>query len=212
MLQTRVIAVGIAWLLAAPVGAKIPARNMSVEWRALPQAQAQDLARHGPGAAGASAYVLRSQPPQEGAPEVQKVLVANGERVRMQLDTATPVQWVKAAVVAGATHQRARGVEQVLYWMPSVRSLAVQVRWPGGSQPATLQIEVEQADAETQAGNHLPSPSRSQLSSTVRVPLGEWTTIAVTGARTSPQQDGVYSTRALQADAAQALQVRVLAP
>lgn len=219
MSEIRRIALLAALLVATVAAAKLPQRNMTVELRVVSQEAAGSR-----GAAqipASSGLVLRSQPPQEDEPEIQKVFVLNGERAFLKLDRQTPFQWVKSAVTQSSSRsgaagdvgsQEARGVEQALQWMQSARGLSVQVRWPGGRQAAALDIHVETAGEDVRAGQNLPGQSRSHFATTVLVPLGEWSTLAVTGTRVAPEQAGVYSTRALESGAVKLLQVRVLAP
>jgi len=195
-------------LLATAASAKLPVRNMTVELRVVAQTETADV-------------VVRTQPVQEHDLEIQKVFVMNGERAQVKLNRSMPLQWVKTAVsrtsssttAAGdVSSAQGKGVENAITWVDAGQGLAVQVRWPGGKQPAVVEVEVDTTAAETPAGHPLPSQARSRFATTVAVPMGEWSTIAVTGRRAAPAQPGVYSTRTVEADAAQLVQIRVLAP
>lgn len=206
-------------LLATPVSAKLPVRNMTVELRVVtPSESVGPMVSASP---GVGAYVVRSQPPQVHGPEIQKVYVMNGERAQVKLNQSMPLQWVKAAVtrassattaVGDTSNAEGKGVENAISWTESGQGLAVQVRWPGGKQPAVVEVDVDTAGADAHADQSLPKQSRSRFATTVVTPLGEWATIAVTGPKAPLEQAGVYSTHALDADATQLVQIRVLAP
>jgi len=220
-------ALGVATMdaMAAP---KVPQRNMTVELRVVSEDQVQPATQD----SLAKGSTVRTQPPQDSEPTVQKVFVMNGERAQLQLSQSMPVQWVKSAVQqtgtttapSGAvTTADARGVENAVTWLDAAQSLQVLVRWPGGRAAAVLEVEVEGAavddaqgtgrrPAQVQAPGALPSQSRSKLATKVAVPLGEWTTIGVTGVRVAPAAAGAYSSRAAEPSTVRLMQVRVLAP
>ena len=202
-------------LLATVASAKLPARNMTVELRVLSES---DAASQGVVTGGA---VVRTYPVQERELEIQKVYVMNGERAHLKLGASMPVQWVKTAVshtasgttaTGDASAAQGQGVDTATTWMDAGQGLAVKVSWPGGRQPAVVEVEVDMAAVDARAGQNLPHQSRSRVATTVVTPLGEWSTIAVTGGRPVLEQAGVYSTRSLESDGAKLMQVRVLAP
>lgn len=208
MMELRRIALAGFLLWGTCVSAKLPVRNMTVELRVVAQTETADV-------------VVRTRPVQEHDLEIQKVFVMNGERAQVKLNRSMPLQWVKTAVsrtsssttAAGdASSAEGKGVENAITWVDAGQGLAVQVRWPGGKQPAVVEVEVDTTAAEAPASHPLPSQARSRFATTVAVPLGEWSTIAVTGPKAAPVQSGVYSTRAVEADPAQLVQLRVLAP
>ena len=199
----------VAFLLwGTSVAAKLPVRNMTVELHVVVQAEADRT-------------VVRTQPVQERDLDIQKVFVMNGERAQVKLNRSLPLQWVKTAAsrTSSATtatgdtaSTESKGVENATTWVDAGQGLAVQVRWPGGKQPAVVEVEVDTTAAEAHAEHSVPAQARSRFATTVAVPLGEWFTIAVTGPKAAPEQLGVYSTRAVDADAAKLVQLRVLAP
>lgn len=219
MLDFRRVALVGFLLWSASVSAKLPVRNMTVELRVVAQADMD-----GPAAGMSSASVgsvVRTRPVLERDLEIQKVFVMNGERAQVKLNRSMPLQWVKTAATRTSSATTAtgdssstegKGVENATTWVEAGQGLAVQVRWPGGKQPAVVEVEVDTTAADTHSGHHVPAQSRSRFSSTVAIPLGEWFTIAVTGSKAPPERVGVYSTRAVEADAAQLVQLRVLAP
>lgn len=214
----RLALVGVL-LLATAASAKLPVRNMTVELRVVAQTDAAGpVAGTAPASAGS---VVRTQPVLERDPEIQKVFVMNGERAQVKWNRSMPLQWVKTAASRTASATTAagdssstegKGVENATTWVEAGQGLAVQVRWPGGKQPAVVEVEVDTMAVDTHADHPLPAQSHGRWATKLAVPLGEWSTIAVTGARTPLQQPGVYSTRAMDADAAMLVQLRVLAP
>jgi hypothetical protein len=200
-------------LVATAVSAKLPVRNMTVELRVLTESSPAGWVPGG--------SVVRTYSPQDREMEIQKVYVQNGERAQLKLNASQPMQWVKTAVqqsvstssAAGDTSAtKGQGVESAVTWMEAGQGLSVKVSWPGGKQAAVVEVEVESATVDARTGQNLPSQTRSRIATTVLAPLGEWSTIAVTGGRTALEQPGVYSTRALESDGAKLVQVRVLAP
>ena len=219
-------------VLAAPPPAatsKVPQRNLTVELRIVSEAEAQGRTAGAQGG-GSGAVVVRSQPPQDAEPTVQKVFVMNGERAQLQVSQAMPVQWVKSAVqqtgtttaITGAvTTGETRGVENSITWLDAAQSLQVLVRWSGGRQPALIEVQVDGAAIETRdddplakfrAEQNMPNQSRTRLATKLAVPLGEWSTIGVTGARSAQQAAGAYSSQSAEPSAVRLMQVRVLAP
>lgn len=188
----------------APAKAE-PRRDLRVELRQVEE--------------GGAGYGVGTQP-RTPLLAPQQLQVRNGERATLRLGQSIPVQWVKsveshtaALAAGGATASRqGGGVTQEVMWMDAGQSLSVRPHWPGGRQPVTLELEVQAAGVDPHAGvatgTPLPVQSRSQLVTTLTAPLGEWVTIASTGA--APQR-GVYGSEAAR-DARRLLQLRVQAP
>ncbi|QDL55120.1 hypothetical protein [Rhodoferax aquaticus] len=195
--------------------AKLPQRNMTVELWVLSEEQAAQ--RYPP----SSANTVRTLATHEDLPEVQKVFVMNGERAQLKLNAAVPVQWVKSAVTSSSasaasngdsSSTQGQGLSQSLTWADTGQSISALVRWPGGAAPAVLELEVDVASLPDNARGNLPNPGTQRLATTVAVPLGVWTTIAVTGGRVPVQQPGTYSAGSKGASEQKLIQVRVLAP
>lgn len=214
----RCVAALVLASLAFNAHSKPPVRNMTVELWVLTEEQA---AQRYPQMQAGAGTVVRTPAWAEDVPEIQKVFVMNGERAQLKLNTGVPVQWVKTGVSASGTatasngdktSSQSQGADQTLTWMDTGQSLSALVRWPGGAAPAVLEIEVELSSVDDNARGHLPNPSKQRLVSTVAVPLGVWTTIAVTGGRAPMPQPGVYSAGAKSGSEQKLVQVRVLAP
>lgn len=172
-------------LLAQPVLAELPQRDLTVELR-----QVQD-----------TTGLTVSTQSREPMLAPQQIRVRNGAKGSLRLEQSLPMQWVQAASARGT-------VVNAVTWMDAGQGLIVQPRWPGAKQPVTVEIEVASAAVGDRTGSELPTQSRSQLATTVRAPLGQWVTIATTG---SSAQPGVYSSAAVS-ESRQLIQLRVLAP
>ena len=152
-------------------------------------------------------YVVGTAP-RTPALAPQQVMVRNGETAVLRMAQSLPVKWTQSVMQGGASE--GAGVSYGLVWMEAGQGFTVTPRWPGGRQPATLQIEVTSASVDASTGAELPNQQRSQLSTTVSAPLGEWVTVASTGGDAAAAQ-GVYSSRA-RSDTRQLIQLRVSLP
>lgn len=190
------------WVLCAlPVLAQGPKRDLTVELRQVADA-------------GGGASV--STQPRDPMLAPQQIQVRNGAKASLRLGQSMPMQWVQAVssqsaslsasgVTAGS---KGGGVVNAVTWMEAGQSLTVQPRWPGGKQPVMVEIEVQSAAVDPRIGAELPTQSRSHTATTVTAPLGQWVTIASTGA--TPQR-GAYGSEA-GAETKRLLQLRVSAP
>ncbi|WP_157900238.1 hypothetical protein [Rhodoferax koreensis] len=137
----------------------------------------------------------------------QQVQVRNGEKAVLRMGQSLPVKWTQSVSQGG--YNEGAGVSYGLVWMEAGQGFTVTPRWPGGKQPVSLQIDVTSASVDASTGAELPNQQRSQFSTTVSAPLGQWVTLASTGGEQA--QKGVYSSRAA-ANVRQLIQVRVSAP
>lgn len=176
---------------AAPAPQALPARALLLELRQIDAAQ--------------TGYVVGTQP---AVPLLvpQQVQAVNGKPARFSLGQTQTLQWVQS-VSAGGTLS-GPSVNQALVRMEAGQSLSVLPRWPGGTQAVEVEIELESSQLAERVGTELPAQTHSQLATTVRLPLGQWTTIASTGAE-APR--GVYSSTG-SLPARRLLQLRVTAP
>lgn len=222
LLGAYLLATVLPVLAATPAAttSKVPQRNLTVELRIVSEAEALGRGTGAQGV-GSGAVVVRSQPPQDAEPTVQKVFVMNGERAQLHLSQSVPVQWVKTAVQqtgtttaasGDVTTTDAKGVENSITWLDAAQSLQVLVRWGGGRQAAVIEVQVEGAALDNRPDQNMPGQSRTRLATKLAVPLGEWSTIGVTGARSAQQAVGAYSSQSAEPSAVRLMQVRVLAP
>jgi type II secretory pathway component GspD/PulD (secretin) len=114
------------------------------------------------------------------------------------------------------------GIQSQTAWVDLGEGLVVRPRWPGGRQAVLLDIEARssRALAPGRAGALGSSGfdpdgqvGRTELATTLRLPLGEWTMLARSGASgTRSASASGLSTRSLDDTGAQALWVRVSLP
>jgi hypothetical protein len=198
--------VAILLVSGLPAMAQLPKRDLVIEFRQIDQ---------GDGLARESGYSVSTQGQQ---PDFlpQQVHVRNGEKASLRIAKSMPLQWVQsvatqsAALAASGSSitSRTGALAQSLTWMEAGQSLMVQPSWPGAKQDVKLEIDLQSSRVGERTGPELPDQSRRQLVTTVSAPLGQWVTVAGTGA--SPPR-GVYSSEAV-ADTRHWLQIRVLAP
>lgn len=182
----------------------LPGRDLTVEFRQMEEGYESAGKRYSAAASGPSTW------------EPQRVQVRNGEKASLQIQDAIPMQWTESvgtqnsSVSGGSASASTTGasVKFALQWFDAGQSLTVTPRWPGGSKPAVLEIEVQRASAEPQTHGSLATQSRSSLRTTVTVPLAEWVTVAATGQ--APASNTYSSAAATQQR--RLLQVRVMAP
>jgi hypothetical protein len=188
-------------ILALPALAQLPQRNLTVELRQIDESEA---------------YTVSTQ--ATSAPlAAQQVQVRNGEKATLQMGQSMPIRFVQSVAGGSSTQSGSNGsgsssgggVSYGMVWMQAGQSMTVQPRWPGAKQPVTLQIDVQAASVEAPSGNaELPTQARSQVATTVSAPLGQWVTVAATGAKAA---SGSYSSEAV-AEIRRLVQIRVLAP
>ena len=199
----------VSWVPVAH--AKLPLRNMTVELRVVSQADLQSASQSIGYAAGDAAYVVRSNQQRQQGQDVQKVFVLNGERAKMRLGLSVPVQWVGSAM--GVTGQvEGKSVQTNTMWMDAGQGFSVKVSWPGGKQPAAVDIEVDGSAIDNPGAKSLPTQSRSHVATNVLAELGEWVTVATSGRRAQVERSGVYSSGSTESDESRVVQIRVLAP
>lgn len=193
--------------------AQLPQRDLVVELRQIEE--------------GGAGYSVGTQGAQTTlAP--QRVKVRNGNTVSFSFGQTIPLQWVESAsshnaslsassTPPGGSSSSAQAsssggsVKQGLIWMEAGQKISVLPRWGGGKQDVTVEVQVQTAalQANPSGGNSdLPAQSHSQLVTTVGAPLGQWVTLAVTGAA---KQTTTYSSEAA-AEPRRLLQLRVSAP
>lgn len=179
-------------LWAGPASAQAPQRDLVVELRQIEEGDA-------------AGYTVRTQP-AKGLLQPQQVRVRNGSKASLRLSQSIPVTWVQS--IKAPRGSGGAAVARGLTWLDSGQQLAVQPRWPGGKQDVTVEIEVQAAAVEPRSGAELPDQTRSQLATTLSAPLGQWVTIASSGARA---QRGSYSSEAAE-EHPSLIQIRVTAP
>lgn len=107
-------------------------------------------------------------------------------------------------------------------WIDLGQGLNVRPRWAGGQAPVIVELEA-QARQPAQLGSQMGGvyggqvdpdgqTRRIEVLSTLSVPLGQWAVVARSGARTQRQQSGSLSTRDLDDNQSEQLEIRITAP
>lgn len=156
--------------------------------------------------------VISTDKRESGMQLLPRLLVLNGASASVQLSEMTPVQWLDYGVEASPTTGGSPTGAAKVYAVPrsgistQTRSVSVSPRWPGPRQPVTVELRTQLDQAATD-----PAAPRqqTQLLSTVQLPLGEWLTVARSGASLQTQQRGTLSTRDAEASVLRELQLRV---
>lgn len=156
--------------------------------------------------------VISTDKRESGMQLLPRLLVLNGASASVQLSEMTPVQWLDYGVEAWPTTGGSPTGGAKVYAVPrsgistQTRSVSVSPRWPGPRQPVSVELRTQLDQAATD-----PAAPRQQtlLLSTVQLPLGEWLTIARSGASLQTQQRGTLSTRDAEASVLRELQLRV---
>jgi hypothetical protein len=115
----------------------------------------------------------------------------------------------RAGSAAGS--QRGAIVNDVT-WLQAGQALSARARWPGGNQPAVLDIQVSLDQVDDHKGNDMPATRQSQVATTLTVPLEHWVTLASSQAVGRADVRATLSTQSLQDPARQLLQVLVHVP
>lgn len=190
--------IGVLALLAVvPALAQLPHRDLTVELRQV---------------AEGDGYSVSTQS-SDALMDLQSIKVRNGEKASLSLSKSIPMQWTSSvtaqstslAASGAAAGNTESGVKNAIVWMDASQSIKVQPRWPGGNQPAIVEIEVQSASVKPRTGTELPDQSRSQLTTTVSAPLGKWVNIGSSG---NTPKAGVYSSQAT-VNNRRVLQIRV---
>jgi hypothetical protein len=165
---------------------------------------------------------------------VQQVLVLNGGQARLFLGQSQPQtvwQWgmsvqpmantATSAASASSASSASQSGAQV--WAQTVmvdlgQGMLVKPRWPGGHAPVRVDLE-----ARSRVGGGV-GPGRygsiesdgpvrqSELTTTVLVPMGQWTVLARSGEREQQSQSGTLSTRSLDAQRSEQVEIRISVP
>lgn len=176
----------------------LPQRNLLVEIREADLAQAAG-AGGGWNVRSADAGAARERPPQQ-------LRVLNGASGSLRLSVTRPVQ-VWQTLPGGMWPVPVPGTQ----WITAGQQITVHPRWPGGTAPVdvTLAVEASRFDPSVAPGSAQP-PARTETraETSLRVPLGEWVTVAASGASDAADRNVVSSGQAAPA-AQRALQLRV---
>lgn len=206
MTSRRFWRVGLPLLALATLGlgahAAPPPVSLQVAWRWVDRSPTPVAAAQAPGTrvvgTGGSTnaqpgVTLRSGAPAE--PLVQTLTVMNGSTALLRAVERVPLPSVELF----RTSQGRSGGAMSPLWVGNVTSFGVTPRWPGGAAPVELELVAESNDGGVQ----------QRWSSTVRVPLGQWQTVACSGVPQPGTVAGVTSTAQAAPTPLRELQVRV---
>ncbi len=218
--QRRLMLRGCGLLLLAPVlgrAAEGPRQNLLVELR-WAESSVSGAAVAGVRQGGVVVGTAGSVSPRPGltlstrrqeaeSSQIQRVLVLNGYQASVLLSETELLQWLDYGVeLHGGGRERPR-IHAQTHSLPieRQRGFVLTPSWPGGKQP--VRVELRALGAGQQSG------AQSELLSTVLVAMGDWLTVARSGAATRQPQAGVISSSDAEGQSSRELQLRVtLAP
>jgi hypothetical protein len=201
-------------------GAPLPALNLRAEVRWVDASQLSSRAVGGAGSviigtggvvSGDAQVTLRASGRETEGEVLQQVLVLNGGSARVRLSQAVPLQWVEGL-------QGPRGRVGVLRqtWVEAATGVVLRPRWSGGDALVELDVTAETPVAATEgsvlARETGSAPARETIGTQVLVPLGEWVTLARSGAQRDVRERGTLSTRDVERSTQRDLQVRISRP
>lgn len=226
-------------MLALVAGASVaqsgtPAGNLLVSWRVNAQSEAQSQrsgvqdgrvvvdSRRGVlvqgGVTVGQTHTNRTQHTQ------QSVMVLNGGQARLFFGRSVPMSSWQLAWRApdSPDGQPQAWLHTQTQWVDLGEGLTVRPRWAGGRAPVMVELEASSRQpvrpgslnpADT-AGGYEPDGQtrRLEVSSTVAVPLGEWTVVARRGDQTQAQRSGTWSTGQLDSSQQELLEIRISLP
>ncbi|WP_349740485.1 hypothetical protein [Roseateles cavernae] len=218
--QRRLMLRGCGLLLLAPAlgrAAEGPRQNLLVELR-WAESSVSGAAVAGVRQGGVVVGTAGSVSPRPGltlstrrqeaeGSQIQRVLVLNGYQASVLLSETELLQWLDYGVeLRGGGRERPR-IHAQTHSLPTERQrgFVLTPSWPGGKQP--VRVELRALGAGQQSG------AQSELLSTVLVAMGDWLTVARSGAATRQPQAGVISSSDAESQSSRELQLRVtLAP
>jgi hypothetical protein len=210
----------------------LPQRNLVVSWRVVEAGQARTVGR------GAGGYTVSTGTLGGEALTEQQVVVLNGGRARLFVGRTQPYTvwqwaWNGSAGQAGQPAQAATAGAASAVAQPGVQAWAqtayldlgqgmtVRPRWAGGAAPVRVELEVRSRQAGgTESGRYgMIEPDgqpgqvqQRDVATTLSVPLGQWAVVARSGPRAHLSEPGTVSTRELDAQQGEQLELRVSLP
>ena len=200
-------------------------KTRQVQRAAKPESVARDLvvelreravAHDGTEEADAPAAYSVSTLPADGGVTPQQVRVQSGEKAMLRLVQSTPMQWTQSGQQGSTTlnagtalaTQNSGAVTQATTVIEAGQTLVVTPHWAGASRPVRVELQWQSDSVAERTSAELPATTRRQVSTTVRMPLQQWVTIATRGATPSA---GSYSSAGAM-EPRRALQLRVSLP
>jgi len=164
---------------------------------------------------------LSTQRREDHGGQVQRLLVLNGHPASVQFTETVPMQWLDFGIQldAQASLQAPGPASAKVVAVPrsgfteQTQGFKVTPQWPGGQAPVRLEVSVQSPTSQAPAAQGGAAMAQTTVLSTVAVPLGEWVTVARSGASVQTRERGVLSTRDAETQRSRDLQIRVdLAP
>lgn len=195
---------------ARAVKADALARDLVVELRE------RVLGQNGQDDADATGGYTVSTQATDGGVGPQQARVLSGEKAVLRVAHSTPMQWVQNAqqgsttLIAGAASASGShaSITQATTLVEAGQTLVVTPHWAGASRPVRVELTWQTDSVDERTGAELPTTTRRQFSTTVRVPLQQWVTIATRGSHLAT---GSYSSAGAM-EPLRALQLRVSVP
>lgn len=179
----------------------LPQRNLTVEWRVSGHRVSTAV---GPRSVG-------TLDTDEQRDTVQQVQVLNGGRAKLfvgHTQSYTVWQWAWTGGAAGA----AQAVPQTTT-VELGQGLTIRPRWAGGHAPVVVELEAQSRQPQiTQSTEPDGQSRRMEVGSTLSVPIGQWAVVARSGVRVQRQQRAGLSTRDLDDNQQEQLEIRISAP
>ncbi|MDO9235460.1 MAG: hypothetical protein Q7U28_05415 [Aquabacterium sp.] len=179
----------------------LPQRNLTVEWRVSGHRVSTAV---GPRSVG-------TLDTDEQRDTVQQVQVLNGGRAKLfvgHTQSYTVWQWAWTGGAAGA----AQAVPQTTT-VELGQGLTIRPRWAGGHAPVVVELEAQSRQPQiTQSTEPDGQTRRMEVGSTLSVPIGQWAVVARSGVRVQRQQGAGLSTRDLDDNQQEQLEIRISAP
>lgn len=216
--QRRLMLRGCGLLLLAPAlgrAAEGPRQNLLIELRWAESSVSGAVVagvRQGGVVVGTAGSVsprpgltLSTRRQEADGSQIQRVLVLNGYQASVLLSETELLQWLDYGVElrgGGGGRERPR-VHAQTHSLPieRQRGFVLTPSWPGGKQP--VRVELRALGAGQQSG------AQSELLSTVLVPMGDWLTVARSGATTRQPQAGEISSSDAESQSSRELQLRI---
>jgi len=215
VMRKQLITLALA-LLSLSAQAAGPQRNLLVELRWVESSvsgAALSGVREGAVVVGTAGSVsprvggssLSTQRRGEALDAIQRLLVLNGRPAGVSLAEQVPMQWLDYAVELPQPGQR--GQPRFLaaprtQLVERTRGFVVTPDWPGGEQPVRVEFRAMAPEGGGQA----------QVHGAVQVALGDWITVARSGAAVQRPEAGVVSSRDAEPQSSRELQIRVSLP
>ncbi|MEJ6007277.1 hypothetical protein WG899_17140 [Paucibacter sp. AS339] len=223
---------GEAWAQTSTKASGLPAKNFLIELRWVDiqvSGAVMSGVREGAVVLGTAGSVsprggasLSTQRQDDSASRVQRLLVLNGHPGSVQFTEKVPMQWVDVGIQIDAQPGGAPPTQGAAKAWAVPRSgfaeqtqeFTVTPQWPGGQAPVRLEVRAQAPVMNAQAVQGGQGGSaQTTVVSTVAAPLGEWVTVARSGASVRTPERGVISSRDAEGQRSRELQIRAdLAP